>query len=248
MKVVIDQKKYRRMALIGRTALFGSLGILLVGLLLTLFGPQLGLLTPDNSTLFFVLYLVILMVGLIASRIGFHYGNRYLAPTRPDAVLRESLKGLDRKYALMIFAGPTNYMLIEPSGVTVFVVRNQDGKITYRDGKWKRRESLLRFWFGRDEPLGDPTEDLNEELQRVQRILEEKLPSLKIPLRGIIVFSHPRAILDIEPSPIVALRADDLKDYLRGPGKLKELPASIQRKMREALGAPDLPRPEPASP
>jgi hypothetical protein len=170
-----------------------------------------------------------------------------LVPTRPDAVLRESLKGLDRKYALMLFASPTNYLLIEPSGVTVFVVRTQEGKISYRDGKWKRRENLLRFWFGRDEPLGDPTEDLNEELQKVQRVLNEKLPTLKIPLRGIIVFSHPRAVLDIEPSPIVALRADELKDYLRGPGRLKDLPASIQRKVREALGAPDLPRPESAS-
>jgi hypothetical protein len=247
MKVVIDEKKQRRMAMIGRLALYGSLGILLVGLLLTLFGPQLGLLTPDNSGVFFALYTVILLVGLIASRIGFHYGNRYLVPTRPDAVLRESLKGLDRKYALMLFAGPTNYLLIEPSGVTVFVVRTQEGKISYRDGKWKRRENLLRFWFGRDEPLGDPTEDLNEELQKVQRVLNEKLPTLKIPLRGIIVFSHPRAVLDIEPSPIVALRADELKDYLRGPGRLKDLPASIQRKVREALGAPDLPRPESAS-
>jgi hypothetical protein len=247
MKVVINESKYHRMALIGRVALFGSLGILLVGLLLTLFGPQLGLLTPDNSGVFFALYLVILLVGLIASRIGFYYGNRYLAATRPDVVLRESLKGLERKYALMLFAGPTNYLLIEPGGVTVFVVRTQDGKISYRDGKWKRRESLLRFWFGRDEPLGDPTEDLNEELQKVQRVLNEQLPTLKIPLRGIIVFSHPRAVLDIEPSPFVVLRADELKDYLRGEGKLKELPASIQRKVRKALGAPDLPRPEPVS-
>jgi len=247
MKVVIDQKKYRRLALLGRIALFGSLGILLAGLLLTLFGPQLGLLTPENSSLFFILYLVILLVGFTASRIGFHYGNRYLAPTRPDMVLRESLKGLDRKYALMLFAAPTNYLLIEPGGVTVFVVRNQEGKITYREGKWKRRESLLRFWFGRDEPLGDPTADLNEELQKVHRVLTEKLPNLKIPLRGIIVFSNPKAILDVEPSPNAVLRAEDLKDYLRGAGKLKELPNSLQRKVREALGAPELPRPETAT-
>ncbi|MCS6848774.1 MAG: hypothetical protein RMN52_13805, partial [Anaerolineae bacterium] len=119
MKVVVDEKKYKRLALLGRIALFGSLGILLAGLLLTLFGPQLGLLTPENSSLFFILYLIILLVGFTASRVGFHYGNRYLAPTRPDRVLRESLKGLDRKYALMLFAEPTNYMLIEPGGVTV---------------------------------------------------------------------------------------------------------------------------------
>lgn len=247
MKIVIDEKRYRRMALLGRIALFGSLGILLAGLLLTLFGQQLGLLNPENSTLFFVIYLAILLVGFTASRIGFHYGNRYLAPTRPDKVLRDSLKGLDRKYALLLFREPTNYLLIEPGGITVFIVRNQEGKIAYKEGKWKRRESLLRFWFGRDEPLGDPTADALEELGKVNKLLTEKLPTLKIPLRAIIVFSNPRAILDIEPSPIAVLPADGLKDYLRGPGKLKELPNSIQRKMREALGAPEVPRPEPQS-
>lgn len=247
MKIVIDEKRYKRMALLGRIALFGSLGILLAGLLLTLFGQQLGLLNPENSTLFFVVYLAILLVGFTASRIGFHYGNRYLAPTRPDKVLRDSLKGLDRKYALLLFREPTNYLLIEPGGITVFIVRNQEGKIAYKEGKWKRRESLLRFWFGRDEPLGDPTADALEELGKVNKLLTEKLPTLKIPLRAIIVFSNPRAILDIEPSPIAVLPADGLKDYLRGPGKLKELPNSIQRKMREALGAPEVPRPEPQS-
>lgn len=244
MKIVIDEKRYKRMALLGRIALFGSLGILLAGLLLTLFGQQLGLLNPENSTLFFVVYLAILLVGFTASRIGFHYGNRYLAPTRPDKVLRDSLKGLDRKYALLLFREPTNYLLIEPGGITVFIVRNQEGKIAYKEGKWKRRESLLRFWFGRDEPLGDPTADALEELGKVNKLLTEKLPTLKIPLRAIIVFSNPRAILDVEPSPIAVLPADGLKDYLRGPGKLKELPNSIQRKMREALGAPEVPRPE----
>lgn len=247
MKIVIDEKRYKRMALLGRIALFGSLGILLAGLLLTLFGQQLGLLNPENSTLFFVVYLAILFVGFTASRVGFHYGNRYLAPTRPDKVLRDSLKGLDRKYALLLFREPTNYLLIEPGGITVFIVRNQEGKIAYKEGKWKRRESLLRFWFGRDEPLGDPTADALEELGKVNKLLTEKLPTLKIPLRAIIVFSNPRAILDIEPSPIAVLPADGLKDYLRGPGKLKELPNSIQRKMREALGAPEVPRPEPQS-
>lgn len=244
MKIVIDEKKYKRMALLGRIALFGSLGILLGGLLLTLFGQQIGLLNPENSTLFFIIYLGILFLGFTASRVGFHYGNRYLAPTRPDMVLRESLKGLDRKYALMLFRGPTNYLLIEPGGVTVFVVRNQEGKVTYREGKWKRRESLLRFWFGRDEPLGNPTADATEEMTKVNQVLTEKLPNLKIPLRAVVVFSNPKVILDVEPSPIAILRANELKDYIRGAGKLKDLPNSIQRKMREALGAPDLPRPE----
>ncbi|MCS7324276.1 MAG: hypothetical protein RMJ86_02825 [Anaerolineae bacterium] len=246
MRIVIDERKYKRRALLSRVLLFSSIGLLLLGLVITLFAPQLGLLTPSNTWLFFALYTLLLMGGFVLSRIGMHFGNRYLSPSRPDAVLRDSLKGLDRKYALLIFQGLTDYLLVEPGGVTVFVVRNQDGKITFRDGKWKRRESLLRYWFGRDEPLGDPIEDLKEELARVSRALSDKLPDLKIPVRGIIVFSHPRVVLDVEGSPFPVLRADDLKDYLRGAGRLKELPNSIQRKVRESLGAPELPKPEPA--
>jgi hypothetical protein len=245
MKVVIDQKKYKRMALFGRIALFGSLGILLGGLLLTLFGQQIGLLNPENSTLFFIIYIAILVVGFAVSRVGFHFGNRYLAPTRPDMVLRESLKGLERKYALMLFQAPHDYMLIEPGGVTAFVMRNQEGKIAYKGGKWKRRESLIRFWFGRDEPLGNPTQDALDASAKINKVLTEKLPTLKIPVRGVVVFSNPKAILDVEPSPVAVVTAETLKDYIRGAGKLKEMPNSIQRKMRDALGGPELPKGEP---
>lgn len=244
MKIVIDEKNYKRKALIGRIALFGSIGILLGGLLLTLFGQQIGLLSPQNSTLFFVLYLFILLTGFAVSRVGFFLGNRYLAPTRPDAVLRDALKGLDRKYALMLFQGLTNYMLVEPGGITVFVARGQEGKTAFREGKWKRKESMLKFWFGREEPLGNPTADLNTEMAKVNKVLAEKMPTLKVPVRGVVVFTSPKAILDIEPSPIIILPATELKDYLRGAGKLKELPNSIQRKMREAVGAPELPKAE----
>lgn len=244
MKIVIDEKAYKRKALFGRVALFGSLAILLGGLLLTLFGQQIGLLNPENSTLFFVIYLLILIVGFAVSRVGFFLGNRYLSPTRPDAVLRDALRGLDRKYALMLFKGLTNYLLVEPGGLTVFVVRGQEGKTAFQGGRWKRKESFFRFWFGRDEPLGNPSDDLNNEMAKVSKALAEKMPTLKVPVRGVIVFSSPKAILDIEPSPITILPATELKDYIRGAGKLKELPNSIQRKMRDAVGAPELPKAE----
>ncbi|MFN3704736.1 MAG: hypothetical protein ACK4WM_01905 [Thermoflexales bacterium] len=244
MKVVLDERKLKRMATLSRIALFGSVGILFGGLLLTLFGPQLGLLTPERSGLFFLLYTLILFSGFAVSRVGFYFGNRYLSPSRPDVLLRESLKGLDRKYALLIFHPPTPYMLIEPGGVTVFVTRNQEGKVRFANGKWQRRESLLRMWLGREEALGDPLVELNAEIAKVNEWLKQRLPDLTIPVRGIIVFTHPRVVLDVEPSPVPILAADELKDYLRGAGRWKDLPASIQRKMREALGAPELTRAE----
>lgn len=245
MKIVIDEKKVKRQALIGRIALFGSLGVLMGGLLLTLFGQQLGLFEANNIGVFYAVYTAVLLVGFGVSRIGMYYGNRYLSPSRPSEILLQSLKGMERKYALLLYSLPADFVLVEPGGVTVFIVRSQSGKVAFKAGKWKRKESFLGLFFGRDEPLGDPSLDANEGMNRINKVLAEKMPALKVPLRAVIVFSHPKVELDIEPGPTAVVTAEDLKDYLRGPGKLKELPNSIQRPMRAALGAPE---PAPAEP
>jgi hypothetical protein len=241
MRIVTDERKMKRQALIGRIALFGSLAILLGGLLLTLFGQQIGLFDLNNLGLFYLIYTVILVIGFGVSRIGMYYGNRYLAANRPEMVLREGLKGLDRKFALMVFKLPADYVLIEPGGVTVLIVKTQAGKIEYKNGKWKSRQGVLAYWLGRDEPLGDPSNEATEAMGKINKILTEKMPNLKVQVRAVIVFSNPKVELNFEPAPIPVLLANDLKDYLRGENKLKELPNSIQRKMREALDAPELP-------
>lgn len=239
MKIVIDEKKVRRQSLIGKVALYGSLGVLMGGLLLTLFGPQIGLFSYENIGLFYVIYTAVLLIGFGVSRVGMYYGNRFLSPNRPSQVLRESLKGLERKYTLMLFALPADYVLIEPGGVTVFIVKGQSGRIAFKGGKWKKRENLLSLWFGRDEPFGDPTAEASEALRAINKILAGKAPDIKIPLRAVVVFTSPRAVLDLEPGPLAVVRSEDLKDFLRGPGRLKEVPNSIQRQVRAALGAPD---------
>jgi hypothetical protein len=214
------------------------------GLVLTLFGQNFGLLDPTNTTLFFAIYAIILVLGFSISRVGMHYGNRHLSPLRPELALRENLKGLDRKYALMLFQQPTDYYLIEPGGVTVFIMRGQPGKTAYKQGKWKRRESFLTFWMGREEPLGNPTADATEAMKKISAMLAAKYPDLKVPVRAVVVFTNAKAELDIEPSPIPVLLAEDLKAYLRSENKLRELPNSVMRKVREALGAPELPKGE----
>jgi hypothetical protein len=241
MRIYIDEKKVKRQALIGRIALFGSLAILVGGLLLTLFGQQIGLFSLDNLGMFYVIYTVILVAGFGISRVGMFYGNRYLAATRPEMVLRECLKGMERTFTLMVFQQPVDYYLIEPGGVTVLIMKTQAGKIDFKGGKWKSRQGMLSFWLGRDEPLGNPDQEATESMAKINKIFTEKIPNLKIPLRSVIVFSNPKAELELEPSAIKVLRSPALKDYLRGEGKLKEVPKSIQRQIRTALNAPELP-------
>ncbi len=252
MRISADEQKIKRQARIGRAALTGSLVVLIGGLLLTLIGPQYGLLTPQNTGLFLVVYTAILAIGFTVSRVGMYYGNRYLSPTRPELMLREKLKGLDRKYALMLFQKPTDYYLVEPGGVTAIVTRStgvrrnaQAAKtITYKDGKWNTRTSFFSTWFGQEEPFGDPLADATNAAKAISDQIAAKDPTLKVPIRAVILFTNSNLTLNIEPCPTAMIKIDDLKDYLRGPGKLKELPSSIQRKMRDALGAPELPKAE----
>jgi len=244
MKISVDEVKLKRQSRLGRLALTGSLVILIGGLLITLLGPQFGLLTPENTGLFLGVYTAILVAGFAISRVGMYYGNRYLSPTRPERILREKLKGLDRKFALLLFQPPWDYILIEPGGITAIVPRTQAGKTSFVNGKWKRREGVFQMWFGREEPLGNPTEDAANAVKKIDALLKEKAEGLKVPIRALIVFTNPAAELEMEPSPIAVVVADDVKDYLRGEAKLRELPSSIQRKMREALGAPEIPKAE----
>ena len=244
MRIVTDDKKIKRQALIGRIALFGSLGILIGGLLLTVFGQQFGLLEAGNIGLFYLIYTIVLVVGFGISRIGMYYGNRYLAANRPEMVLREHLKGLDRKFSLLIFKLPVDYVLVEPGGVTVLIVKNQGGKVEFKNGKWRSRSGILGFWLGRDEPLGSPSEDATAAMTKINNIFTEKIPELRIPLRAVIVFSNPKVQLETETLPYTVLAPDGLKEYVRGENKLKELPNSIQRKIRAALDVPELPQAE----
>jgi len=240
MRISANDKKIKQQTTIGRVAVYGSLGILIAGVLLSLFGQNYGLFKPENIGLFYVIYFGVLIVGFGLSRVGMYYGNRFLMPTRPELMLREKLKGMDRKYALMLFQTPVDYYLVEPGGVTAFIVKNQGGPVSYRNGVWKRKSNILGGFFGREEPLGNPTAEATEALNKLNTAITANNPGLKVPQRAVIVFTNPSVQLDVEPSPIMAMKIDDLKDFLRGEGKLKDLPNSIQRKMRDALGAPEL--------
>lgn len=236
MRIVVNEAKVKRESNIGKFAIYGSLAILMGGLALTLFGQQWGILTPDNIALFYIIYLAILFSGLVVSRVGMYYGNRHLSPRRPELALREQLKGMDRKCSLLLFTEPCDYILIEPSGVTAIIYKTQNGLITYKGNLWKFKTTVVNRLFGREEPLGDPKKEIDLALTRLNAVFTEKIPDQKIPLRGVVVFGGAEAVLEVDPTPYAVLRVDKLKDYLRGEGKLREVPAATQKAVREALG------------
>jgi hypothetical protein len=240
MKIVVDEKKLARNSKLARTIVLGTVAValgLMIAVLVAISSTSLRTIDP---AIILVGELVIIALMFIFARIGFDYASRYLSIMRPEKVFRESLKGLDRKFTLSLFEKPVDYFLVEPGGITVLIARPQDGPVRFKDGKWNTNRNFLRVLMGRDEAIGDPVKDANAAMAEVKKRLESSAPDIKVPLRAAVVFVNPNVKLEAEPSPVVAvLRADQLKDYVRLHNKLNELPKSIQRKMRTALGVPE---------
>ncbi len=241
MKIVSNEARVKHESRIAKFGIYGSLAVLLGGLAITLFGTQRGMVNEGNLGLFYAVYAGILITGLLISRFGMFYGNRHLSPFRAETQLRDNLRGLDRRHTLLLFQAPHDYLLIEPGGVTAMIYKSQPGMISYADGKWRQAQGMMARLIGRTESLGDPKAEMDTATVKVQAFLKERLPNVSIPVRGMIVFGHPQSKLQVPSTPFAILKPDGIKDYLRGAGKWKELPAGVQRQLREALGAPAQP-------
>jgi hypothetical protein len=216
MKVYVNERYVKRRASVGKWASLLGLAVLLAGFVVSLRDPR----------LFFIAFGT-LILGFLLSNIGIYYANRYVRPDRPDAVLAQALKGFDKRYALYQFLLPVSQVLREPGGLTVFLLKPQEGLTVYEGGKWRNKQGwgrLLR-WVGQ-EGLGRPDQELEGEMQRMQNWLQRQAPDLEVPVRGVVVFTNPKAELALnEPPPVPAMHARQLKAWLRKPGKLPPLPA-----------------------
>jgi hypothetical protein len=77
------------------------------------------------------------------------------------------------------------------------------------------------------------------QVQKLKCWLDEHLPDVEVPVRAAIVFVNPKVRLDAADSPVPAFYGKKIKAWLRGPGKLKPLPSTVQRQLAEALSFGD---------
>jgi hypothetical protein len=213
MKVYINQGYIKRRAAVGKYASLLGLVVLGGGLIISLRDPR----------LFFISFGT-LILGFLLSNVGIYYANRYVRSDRPDTVLGQALKGLDNRYALYQFLLPVSQVLREPGGLTVFVPRPQEGLTLYQGGKWRNKQGWSRVlrWVGQ-EGLGKPDLELEREIQTLRDWLEKQKPDLEVPVRGVVVFTHPNAELQVNDAPVTVLRPKQLKGWLRKAGKLPPL-------------------------
>ena len=128
----------------------------------------------------------------------------YRSGIRGERVLRAHLlsSGLPDEYAAY-YNLPLNgngrtsdvdCVLVGPSGLFVFEVKHHHGLILYRNGVWARIKAGRRGTLYQGH-LGDPSGQLYRNIRKLKELL---VHTDGLWLNGAVVFTNPRAVLDVE--------------------------------------------------
>ncbi len=222
MRVVVDEDQVKRRALAAQRGII--LGVALLGAAAVLsFNPRYVLLAYG-----------LIVPGVIMASWASRSGEKWLQEPRADQLLDKTLKGLTRGYSLYSYRLPAQHVLLSPASLFILNIKRQEGKISCRGEKWHRPLTLRRLWrFLTEEPLGNPTKEVRDEVQAMQRFVNEHLPDADVPIQSVIVFTDATVDLDLVDPAVPTMRVGDLKHYLRGASKGRTMPKETQKALRD---------------
>ncbi len=194
-----------------------------------------GLLTAGQQQL--LISYALLLVGLLAASVGSYMANRYVREPRADQRIAEALEAMDKRYVLYSYYLPSEQVLFSHQGFTVLEIRNQEGLVSYADGRWNHKAGWRKIMNLFGEPsLGKPDQDLEREMGWVREWVDTFDPEQEIPVNGIIVFTNPNVTLDIEELDVPYAALDDLAGVIKaGLDSRPPLSTSKRREIRSML-------------
>ena len=224
MRVVVNEKLVQTKAAAAQRAVIIGIGITVLAVVIS-FQPQ------------YTLYAYLLLIpGLFLSNWAAYSGMRWLRNPRADQAMAKALKGLDHSYQLFSYVLPAEHVLLHPAGLMVLKVKLQDGKIVAKGDKWSRGSSLGRIFRAlSSERLGNPTQQANQDVQKLLSFLEKTLPGVKVPVKATIVFVEPKVDLEASDLSIPAVVLGDLRKELRSAAGESRLPPETMRVLTQTL-------------
>lgn len=224
MRVATNEKLVRNRERIAKWGGLGGLGILTVGLILT-FQPQ-----------YIMASYIALLIGLVVSSVGAFIADTWLKPPRSDEALETALKGLDNRHHLYNWVLPVDHVLLAPTGLTVFNMKKQEGRIEYNGQRWRQHQSLLQSLGSFSRPrLGDPIKDLEQDISRLRDLVGSVVPGVEVPIDGQVVFTSPKAELSLGDSTIPVVHVKKLKAQYKGQARSGKLSEETRRQLEQAL-------------
>lgn len=203
MKVYIDCQKVNARAQIAQFASIGGLLLLLASVILPLFLPS----WAGFSW-------VLLVVGLGTAMVGIYFANRWVRKPRPEESLDKALKSFDDHHHIYHYPSlPCSHILLTPTGLIAIEVVNLGSVFSYRNGKWKEAMTVgraLRYIV--EERVDDPVKFSQGMVQELKgRVEKEFNGGVLVPIKGLTVFTHPTAVLEIEGTAIPVCKLEKLR-------------------------------------
>jgi len=226
MHIVENERRIKISRNLGRILPWIGMGVLAVGWILSLRGPQ-----------ELPMLLASLPIGVVISMVGGFFSDRFVGPLAHHEALQKALRGLDQSYTLVHYLLPAPHVLVSPGGCTVFVVKSHAGEVSFDGERWKHRDrgKFFRQLAGQ-EGLGNPAAEAERQTARLRAWLDERLPGLDVPIQAAILFVHPRVRIHANDSPVPAFYGTKkIRAWLRGPGKQKRLRVEDHRKVLTAI-------------
>ncbi len=235
MRIVTNERRIKTRRRIAQYLFIISLVILVGGLIISNFGPR-------TMAFAIIAPCLVLPIGFATTILSVRMTNRYVRLPHPDEAIIEGLKGINRRSILYNYVLDSDHVLIAPQGVFTLTTRWQETRFKVEGEtwyNWKARGPLAPFFlFMKQERLGDPFKQARQEAEKVQALVDEALPDAKIVVRPAVVFTSPKANLEVEAAAIPVVYADpkkrpSLKALLKEEKKKEEV--SLDDDQIEAL-------------
>ena len=207
MRNIVNERPISKGAKVGKYAIFGGLGFLLVGLIVSW--------AYQDSPLLWVSFLCLLL-GVLLSSVGTMNLNRWVRQPRADQALAQGFKGFDDRWRLYQYWLPAPHVLLSPMGLFVLTPMGQDGAIRFENGKFQRAFSAIRLLrFMAEEGLGRPFVEADAQVAALQKFLQAHGVDQEVEIQNMLVFYNPLAKLTVSEAPRPITDAKGLKKVLR---------------------------------
>lgn len=228
MRVVRNERLIKRNAKIGQYTSLAALGVLLVGMYISV-----------RRTDLFIYAVVALIIGFAMTQIGMFFSNRWGRSPRPDEQLDAALKGLPGDTVLYHYMSPVPHLLVGSAGVWILQTYHQRGRLTYSKNRWRLSgggfmQAYMSI-FGQ-EGLGRPELDLANETASLKKFLAKELGENALPeIRSALVFTNEQAEIDAADAPNPALKIKQLKEFMRQKAKERPIEPTLLGRIKSLL-------------
>ena len=233
MKIITNDTLFQRNGKIGGIAILLSIIILVGG-----FFVNVNNLSGEDMRSFYIT-LASFVVGFILVQVGLYFVNRYGGKPRMDERLDAALKGLPGDFTIYHFTTPTAHLLVGPSGVWALLPYRLRGSIEFRKNRWRvRGGGFLQAYmsiFGQ-EGIGRPDAEAEHEARKIKNLLAKHFEEHECPEVNVaLIFTNEQIEIQAEGAPTPALKADQLKSFMRQKAKEKLITQSQLAAVKAAL-------------